>query len=65
MSPFVQNGSFFLRSLALGSVQHGADIRSALLPPLSPNIEMNDRVKEKMVSLAAGLPHFSTGKKTS
>jgi glycogen debranching enzyme len=62
MSPFVQNGSFFVKSLSLGSVQHGAVVDSAPLPPLSPALDLPKIFTEEMVSCAAGLPHFSTGK---
>ena len=61
MSPFVQNGSFFVKSLALGSVQHGAVVKSAPLPALSPALDLSKIFKDEMVSCAAGLPHFSTG----
>ena len=54
MSNFVQEGSGFVKALALGSIQHGAVIKSASLPPTIG-------VSDPMVSLAAGLPHFSTG----
>ena len=54
MSEFVQKGSGFVKALALGSVQHGSVIKSASLPPIIGTTE-------SMVSLAAGLPHFSTG----
>ena len=33
MSDFVKDGSGFVKSLALGSVQHGAVVGSASLPP--------------------------------
>ena len=33
MPDFVKNGSGFVKSLALGSVQHGAVVGSASLPP--------------------------------
>lgn len=51
---FVQNGSSFIQSLALGSVQLCGVSSSAQLPPSSPD-------DEPTASLAAGLPHFSTG----
>lgn len=51
---FVQNGSSFIQSLALGSVQLYGVSSSAQLPPSTPD-------DEPMASLAAGLPHFSTG----
>ena len=56
MSDFIQHGSGFVKALALGSVQHGAVLKSSLLPPTLG-------ISEPMVSLAAGLPHFSTGKR--
>jgi len=61
MSPFVQEGSFFVKSLALGSVQHGAVVKSASLPALSPALDLPQMFRDEMVSCAAGLPHFSTG----
>ena len=61
MSPFVRDGSFFVKSLSMGSVQHGAVVTSAPLPTLSPALDMSAVYKEEMVSCAAGLPHFSTG----
>lgn len=65
MSPFVKDGSSFVKALALGSIQHGAIIRSAPLPTLSPNLESAPPILDgvqKTVTCAAGLPHFSTGK---
>lgn len=51
---FVAEGSSFVKRLALGSVQLYSVCCSAHLPP--PNSE-----EEPCASLAAGLPHFSTG----
>ncbi|XP_015210571.2 glycogen debranching enzyme isoform X2 [Lepisosteus oculatus] len=69
MSSFIQNGSTFVKLLALGSVQMCGVGRFPALPPLSPVLQgvpyrVNDITKEKeqcCVSLAAGLPHFSSG----
>ncbi|KAG9338439.1 hypothetical protein JZ751_025843 [Albula glossodonta] len=69
MSSFVQNGSTFVKHLALGSVQMCAVGREPALPPLSPELDdvpyrLNDSTRKKeqcCVSLAAGLPHFSSG----
>ncbi|XP_029970686.1 glycogen debranching enzyme isoform X1 [Salarias fasciatus] len=69
MSSFVQNGSSFVRHLALGSVQMCGVGRFPALPPLSSKLEdVPQRVnpatglKEQCcVSMAAGLPHFSAG----
>ncbi|RXN25810.1 glycogen debranching enzyme-like isoform X1 [Labeo rohita] len=69
MSSFVQNGSSFVKLLALGSVQMCAVGRFPALPPLSPALNdvpyrVNEITKQKeqcCVSLAAGLPHFSAG----
>uniref|UniRef100_A0A8C9WDA4 Glycogen debranching enzyme n=1 Tax=Scleropages formosus TaxID=113540 RepID=A0A8C9WDA4_SCLFO len=66
---FVQNGSTFVKLLALGSVQMCGVGRFPALPPLSPALKdvpyrPNNVTKEKeqcCVSLAAGLPHFSSG----
>ncbi|KAG7275133.1 hypothetical protein CRUP_024699, partial [Coryphaenoides rupestris] len=72
MSRFVQNGSSLVKQLALGSVQMcGAGVYKAL-PLLSPRLQdvpgrHGDDVGEEQqqqqhcVSLAAGLPHFSSG----
>ncbi|XP_028666965.1 glycogen debranching enzyme isoform X1 [Erpetoichthys calabaricus] len=69
MSSFVQNGSTFVKHLAMGSVQMCGIGKFPALPPLSPNLQnvpyrINEVSKEKeqcCVSLAAGLPHFSSG----
>uniref|UniRef100_A0A8C1XPJ8 Glycogen debranching enzyme n=1 Tax=Cyprinus carpio TaxID=7962 RepID=A0A8C1XPJ8_CYPCA len=69
MSSFVQNGSTFVKLLALGSVQMCAVGRFPALPPLSPALSdvpyrVNEITKQKeqcCVSMAAGLPHFSAG----
>lgn len=52
---FVQEGSSLVQSLALGSVQLLGECRSAKLPAALPGEE------QPKASLAAGLPHFSTG----
>ncbi|XP_042353402.1 LOW QUALITY PROTEIN: glycogen debranching enzyme-like [Plectropomus leopardus] len=69
MSSFVQNGSSFVRYLALGSVQMCGVGRFPALPPLSSKIEdvpyrispITGQKEQCCVSLAAGLPHFSSG----
>uniref|UniRef100_A0A3P8XNX5 Glycogen debranching enzyme n=1 Tax=Esox lucius TaxID=8010 RepID=A0A3P8XNX5_ESOLU len=69
MSSFVQNGSTFVKLLALGSVQMCGVGSSPALPPLSlalPDVpyRLNKETGKKeqcCVSLAAGLPHFSSG----
>jgi len=38
MSPAIQNGSSFVKALALGSVQHVAVVDGATLPDLSPHL---------------------------
>ncbi|RXM35682.1 Glycogen debranching enzyme [Acipenser ruthenus] len=69
MSSFVQNGSTFVKHLAMGSVQMCGVGGFPALPPLSPELQgvpyrISNISKEKeqcCVSLAAGLPHFSCG----
>ncbi|XP_068096067.1 glycogen debranching enzyme isoform X1 [Hyperolius riggenbachi] len=69
MSSFVQNGSTFVKHLALGSVQMCGVGRFPTLPVLSPSLQdvpyrINHITQEKeqcCPSLAAGLPHFSAG----
>ncbi len=67
MSPSVQSGSNFVKALALGSVQHTAVLKSAVLPALSPSLASPQPGKHPDFDLpaaptmAAGLPHFSTG----
>ncbi|MBN3273908.1 GDE enzyme, partial [Polyodon spathula] len=69
MSSFVQNGSTFVKHLAMGSVQMCGVGGFPDLPPLSPALQgvpyrVSNISKEKeqcCVSLAAGLPHFSSG----
>ncbi|KAL7386629.1 hypothetical protein ABVT39_011254 [Epinephelus coioides] len=69
MSSFIQNGSSFVRYLALGSVQMCGVGRFPALPSLSTKIEdvpyrispITGQKEQCCVSLAAGLPHFSSG----
>ncbi|KAM8930067.1 glycogen debranching enzyme isoform 1-T1 [Pelodytes ibericus] len=69
MSSFVQNGSTLVKHLALGSVQLCGVGRFPALPVLSPSLKdvpyrLNNITQEKeqcCPSLAAGLPHFSSG----
>ena len=61
----MQDGSTFVQALALGSTQFCGFVRSARLPPLSPNlkdpkprVEVNlrtNQVEEAPISLAAGI----------
>jgi len=60
MSPWVRDGSDFVRRLALGSVIHTAAVSSALLPPLSDQLTPPSP-SQPPPTLAAGLPHFSIG----
>ncbi|XP_030259204.1 glycogen debranching enzyme isoform X1 [Sparus aurata] len=69
MSSFIQNGSSFVRHLALGSIQMCGVGRFPALPPLSTKLEavpfrispITEQKEQCCVSLAAGLPHFSSG----
>ncbi|XP_030630081.1 glycogen debranching enzyme isoform X2 [Chanos chanos] len=69
MSSFVQNGSTFVKQLALGSVQMCGVGRFPALPPLSPALadvphyfnEVTKKNEQCCVSMAAGLPHFAAG----
>ncbi|XP_031629828.1 glycogen debranching enzyme [Contarinia nasturtii] len=60
MSPFIRNGSGFVKDLALGSVQCVAISNSADLPKLSPKVS-EPKPSSRCPTLSAGLPHFSTG----
>ncbi|XP_046883319.1 glycogen debranching enzyme isoform X2 [Hypomesus transpacificus] len=69
MSSFIQQGSSFVRLLALGSVQMCGVSRVPALPPLSPLLQdvpqrsspLTHTPEQCCPSLAAGLPHFSSG----
>ncbi|KAM9844696.1 glycogen debranching enzyme isoform 1-T1 [Aulostomus maculatus] len=69
MSSFIQNGSSFVRHLALGSVQMCGVGNLPVLPPISAGIDnvpyrispITGQKEQCCVSLAAGLPHFSAG----
>ncbi|XP_019631265.1 PREDICTED: glycogen debranching enzyme-like isoform X1 [Branchiostoma belcheri] len=70
MSEFVTQGSTLVRALALGSVQFCGDVASSPLPHLSNKIlkdiptvvnEETGRREQRCSTLAAGLPHFSSG----
>ncbi|XP_037537913.1 glycogen debranching enzyme [Nematolebias whitei] len=69
MSSFIQNGSSFVQHLALGSVQMCAIGRLPVLPSISASIKdvpyrispVTGQKEQYCVSLAAGLPHFSSG----
>lgn len=54
LNKFVNNGSSLVSSLTLGSIQMYGHCHSATLPPLLPSMQ-------PLGSIAAGLPHFSTG----
>ena len=59
MSPFVREGSELVRLLAQGSVIHTSQLASAALPPVSQHVSPPACLTPP--TLAAGLPHFSTG----
>ncbi|CAH1243859.1 AGL, partial [Branchiostoma lanceolatum] len=70
MSEFVTQGSTLVRALALASVQFCGDVASSPLPHLSTKIlkdiptmvnEETGRREQRCSTLAAGLPHFSSG----
>ena len=55
---FVRNGSRFVQLLVLGGIAMVGTNKSAVLPPLSPKVVDE---KELLPTIAAGLPHFSSG----
>ena len=57
MSPLVSGGSDLVRLLAQGSIIHVARCPSAPLPPLASDLSP----PASAPTIAAGLPHFSTG----
>nr|XP_057917611.1 glycogen debranching enzyme isoform X2 [Doryrhamphus excisus] len=69
MPSFIQTGSSFVRHLALGSLQMCGVGRFPALPPLSTKVDnvpyrinpITGLKEQSCVTLAAGLPHFSTG----
>lgn len=61
---FVKNGSSFLKTLSLGSLQFVGLCGSSSLPVLSPKLyhgPTSGSAMPTLMSMAAGLPHFSTG----
>ena len=65
MSPFVSDGSTFVKLLSLVSVQVGGIVRSSQLPELSPSLEppkpKRNGEEQMCLTMSAGLPHFTTG----
>jgi len=59
MSEFISSGSDFVKMLAMGSVIHTSAVASAPLPPLSAALSPPPAISPP--TMAAGLPHFSTG----
>ncbi|CAG2116623.1 unnamed protein product [Medioppia subpectinata] len=57
-SPFVRNGSKFVQLLTLGGLALIGTNKTAVLPPLSPKVADESQL---LPTLAAGLPHFSSG----
>ena len=57
-SQFVRESSRFVQLLALGGVALIGTNKTALLPPLSPKVVDES---ELLPTMAAGLPHFSSG----
>merc|ERR1711911_385433 len=74
MSRFVNESSTFVKAVALGSVQFGGIVNNATLPSLSPALApplppsrtgKNGKPEQSCVTLAAGLPHFSSSSSVS
>ena len=66
MSDFVKNGSTFAKHLALGTVAMCGFIKGSNLPTLHPDVKDliyadERRTFQICLSMAAGLPHFSSG----
>ncbi|XP_063604015.1 glycogen debranching enzyme-like isoform X1 [Penaeus indicus] len=70
MGEFISQGSDFAKALSLCSVQFCGIVKSAVMPPLSPNLSSpqppvvtdgSGSTKQMSVTIAAGLPHFSVG----
>ncbi|XP_041474859.1 glycogen debranching enzyme-like [Lytechinus variegatus] len=69
MSSFVLDGSSFVRSLALGSVQMCGIVKTSPLPVMSPSLEgvptgldeETGKYVQRASTMSAGLPHFSSG----
>lgn len=65
MGDFISQGSDFAKALGLCSVQFCGTVKSAMLPQLSPKLSppqppvVSDT--QMPITIAAGLPHFSTG----
>ncbi|MFH4973467.1 hypothetical protein AB6A40_000176 [Gnathostoma spinigerum] len=58
LKPSLATASEFVKSLVLSSVSFLGSVNSAGLAPLSSSVELEDKLPS---SLAAGLPHFTTG----
>ena len=66
MSDFIKTGSTFVKQLSLGTVAMCGYIKGANLPVLHPKVEglvysTEDPQSQLCLSMAAGLPHFSSG----
>uniref|UniRef100_A0A1A9WR90 Glycogen debranching enzyme n=1 Tax=Glossina brevipalpis TaxID=37001 RepID=A0A1A9WR90_9MUSC len=60
MPEFIRDGHNFSQLLALATLQFLTVCKSANMPTLSPEL-LPPKPSSKLVTLAAGLPHFSTG----
>lgn len=65
----MKNGSTFIKLLSLVSIQMCGTLKSSPLPDLSPNLKppkpkikiCDGEIKQNCLTLAAGLPYFTTG----
>lgn len=55
---FIQDGDSLVKSLSLGSVQMCGVTNSSKLPAVSKSVTNSS---DQYLTMAAGLPHFSTG----